>query len=74
MDRSILFFTLSLVCFYLILDEFVGKKRISLVLEQGFGSAPAPAPVPNPKPEPFDPDKIVPDAPQTLPARNGVIT
>ena len=48
MDRSILFFSLSLVCFYLILDEFVGKKRISGLLE-GFGTsdaAPAPAPAP----------------------------
>ena len=60
MDRSILFLMLSLVCFYLILDEFVGKKRISTILEgsgiSGTVETPAPAP------EPFDPDKAVPDA------------
>lgn len=44
MDRSILFFTLSLVSFYLILDEFVGKKRISSILDLMGSSEEAPFP------------------------------
>jgi hypothetical protein len=62
MDRSILFLTLSLLCFYLILDEFVGKKKITGVLEGiGTGTGETAAPAPLPDPEPFDPDKAAPD-------------
>lgn len=61
MDRSILFLTLSLVCFYLILDEFVGKKKITGVLE-GIGTGTGETQTaPTPDPEPFDPKDTVPD-------------
>jgi hypothetical protein len=46
MDRNLLFFTLSLGCFYLILDEVMGKKRVSSILStigEGGGSEYAPA-------------------------------
>jgi hypothetical protein len=32
MDRNLVLFTLSLACFWLILDEFVGTKKISGIL------------------------------------------
>lgn len=49
MDRNLLFFTMGLVCFYLILDEVMGKKRISAILGaigQGGGNSYAP-PIPD---------------------------
>jgi hypothetical protein len=54
MERSILFLTLSLVCFYLILDEFVGKKRISSVLGGVVSGGGQKEYTPNPK-MPIDP-------------------
>lgn len=32
MDRNLVLFTLSLACFWLILDEFVGTKKISGII------------------------------------------
>lgn len=65
MERSILFLTLSLVCFYLILDEFVGKKRITSILNgvvSGGGSGSSggnfgipPEELPGLSPNPVDP-------------------
>lgn len=60
MDRNILFLTLSLLCFYLILDEFVGQKKISQVVG-GIGEEAAPLPAPLPDDEPFDPEDAAPD-------------
>ena len=59
MDRNILFLTLSLLCFYLILDEFVGQKKITQVVS-GIGEEAA-APAALPDPEPFDPEDAAPD-------------
>jgi hypothetical protein len=61
MERSILFLTLSLVCFYLILDEFVGKKRISSVLGGVVSGGGQKEYTPNPK-MPIDPNyKEIPE-------------
>jgi hypothetical protein len=54
MERSILFLTLSLACFYLILDEFVGKKRITSILGGVVSGGGASEYTPNPK-MPIDP-------------------
>jgi hypothetical protein len=62
MERSILFLTLSLACFYLILDEFVGKKRITSILGSvvsgggnGGGFGIPPEELPGLSPHPVDP-------------------
>jgi hypothetical protein len=62
MERSILFLTLSLVCFYLILDEFVGKKRVSSIIgAMVSGGGGGDSYTPNPR-MPIDPDyKEIPE-------------
>lgn len=59
MDRNLLLLILSLTCFYFILDEFVGQKRISNLIAAGGVTSEGTAPLP--APEPFNPDEAAPD-------------
>lgn len=71
MDRSLLMFILSLTCFYFILDEFVGQKRITNMLQIGLvPTAPPPKREEESEggegstaTEPFDPNEAAPDNP-----------
>ena len=72
MDRQVLLFILSLGCFWLILDEFVGKKYIGQLIEGNlYNGGGATIPTPGPAaPTPFDPKKAAPD---TKPGGGSVI-
>lgn len=71
MDRQILMFILGLGCFWLVLDEFVGKQVIGQLIDgtifTGGGVVPGPTlpEAPEEKEEkeekPFDPKERVPD-------------
>jgi hypothetical protein len=80
MDRNVLYMIASLAALYYLLDDFIGKKKISTLVEGWFNASTAAAPITPPSITDKDVQAGISKTPQTggtgtgqTPERSGIV-